>query len=629
MGVMRVLLWIPAFVAIGTAMVVPGAASSADETMGMERELRATSGEHRFVSPGEDRRDLGGEEVIVGSVPVLTDEEAALVSELGDARRRGDEAVVRRLEGELAALRGLAPEFIAGQAEDISGTVVLLGGEESGLTERWTDDVVVLGDTSYDEGNPSMATDDAGNRYAAIEVLGDTWTYIWIRRSTDNGQTWYLWVGLWSPGHVNDFTNPSIAIGEGNEDWLLLTYVEGGTRIKVWRFSLSDPSVSNLMTVEDDVLGVSHPRIVTDTNEYSVWYGYLVWNAGWLGLRQDMWMLRFSRTLNYGASWTAPTSIDNYCELFHQAADAHPDIDFGRATLHVVYDDFPPGCAGPNRDVFIRSSTNYGGSWGSEVRLTTSDMDEFDPRVAAVKSDTIGTVMVGLTRDWGTDDDVLYRFSQNGGASWGTYYCLACTEDDEHSVDLTTSFYRGMVHAAFWHEYDVVYGGTEYHSLAPGYWTILEPVNEGNWASAIYSRPTIEVNPTLPSDLEAGIAWTDYRNPTYDVYFDAAEGIDTEVGEALPVVKRDPTGSSYPNPARGATTIGYALPAPERVTMRIFDVSGRLVRVLVDGVFERAGEHEILWDGKDTGGRSAGPGVYFCRMETGSLRQTKRIVVVH
>jgi hypothetical protein len=80
----------------------------------------------------------------------------------------------------------------------------------------------------------------------------------------------------------------------------------------------------------------------------------------------------------------------------------------------------------------------------------------------------------------------------------------------------------------------------------------------------------------------------------------------------------------------GGVHIRYAIPsalAGQPVALRIFDSSGRLVRTL-DAVNRSAGVHETVWDGIDLNGQPAGWGVYFCRLDAGSSRLTRRLVVV-
>jgi hypothetical protein len=82
-----------------------------------------------------------------------------------------------------------------------------------------------------------------------------------------------------------------------------------------------------------------------------------------------------------------------------------------------------------------------------------------------------------------------------------------------------------------------------------------------------------------------------------------------------------------PNPFNPSTTIRFANPARGAVRLRVFDVSGRLVRTLVDEVRE-AGLHEATWDGRDQGGRAAASGVYLYRLDAGPISQMRSMVLM-
>ena len=74
---------------------------------------------------------------------------------------------------------------------------------------------------------------------------------------------------------------------------------------------------------------------------------------------------------------------------------------------------------------------------------------------------------------------------------------------------------------------------------------------------------------------------------------------------------------NVPNPFNPSTTIHYRLSAAGPVALNIHDLSGRRVRRLLDGRIEAAGEHAILWDGRDASGRPLASGVYFARLAVG------------
>jgi hypothetical protein len=85
--------------------------------------------------------------------------------------------------------------------------------------------------------------------------------------------------------------------------------------------------------------------------------------------------------------------------------------------------------------------------------------------------------------------------------------------------------------------------------------------------------------------------------------------------------------ANAPNPFNPATTIAFSLPQETRVWLAIYDLSGRLVRVLVDEV-RAAGSYEVPWNGANEAGKQMASGVYICRMEAGSFRETRRMTLV-
>ncbi|KPJ60588.1 MAG: hypothetical protein AMJ46_06245 [Latescibacteria bacterium DG_63] len=93
--------------------------------------------------------------------------------------------------------------------------------------------------------------------------------------------------------------------------------------------------------------------------------------------------------------------------------------------------------------------------------------------------------------------------------------------------------------------------------------------------------------------------------------------------EPVPAVCR--AHQSYPNPSSPFCTIRYEVPRPGRVLLRVFDVTGSLVRTLVDAHRE-PGSYSELWDGRADGGRQLPSGVYFYRLEAGDFLATRKMV---
>jgi hypothetical protein len=84
---------------------------------------------------------------------------------------------------------------------------------------------------------------------------------------------------------------------------------------------------------------------------------------------------------------------------------------------------------------------------------------------------------------------------------------------------------------------------------------------------------------------------------------------------------------NVPNPFNPQTVIPFEVPAPTRVTVRVFDVRGRLVRTLQDGVVP-AGSASVRWDGRDGRGQPVASGVYFVRMTAGGFSAARKVTLI-
>lgn len=85
---------------------------------------------------------------------------------------------------------------------------------------------------------------------------------------------------------------------------------------------------------------------------------------------------------------------------------------------------------------------------------------------------------------------------------------------------------------------------------------------------------------------------------------------------------------AVPNPFNPRTTISFDLPSERVVSLRIYDVAGRLVDTLLNGEWTAAGRNEIVWGGSDARGRAVSAGTYYYRLETaGSARIGKMVLL--
>ncbi|MBE2255771.1 MAG: T9SS type A sorting domain-containing protein [Ignavibacteria bacterium] len=80
---------------------------------------------------------------------------------------------------------------------------------------------------------------------------------------------------------------------------------------------------------------------------------------------------------------------------------------------------------------------------------------------------------------------------------------------------------------------------------------------------------------------------------------------------------------NYPNPFNPVTNISFDIPTDEKINLKIFDVTGREVAVLINNELKSAGQHLIKFDAS-----SLSSGVYFYMLTAGNFKETKRMIFV-
>lgn len=104
-------------------------------------------------------------------------------------------------------------------------------------------------------------------------------------------------------------------------------------------------------------------------------------------------------------------------------------------------------------------------------------------------------------------------------------------------------------------------------------------------------------------------------------------GVSTGVDEDGSAAGAERLQPPAPNPGHGATMVSYSLIEAGPVQLGVFDVSGRLVRRLIDG--ERpAGRQTITWNGTDASGSPVRAGLYYVRISGRGFRQTRAVVLL-
>jgi hypothetical protein len=80
---------------------------------------------------------------------------------------------------------------------------------------------------------------------------------------------------------------------------------------------------------------------------------------------------------------------------------------------------------------------------------------------------------------------------------------------------------------------------------------------------------------------------------------------------------------NYPNPFNPTTVIRYQTSEVSHVTLKVYDIMGRIVETLVNGIMN-VGEHRITWSAE-----GFPRGVYFYRLQVGNFTEMKKLTLVN
>jgi hypothetical protein len=81
-----------------------------------------------------------------------------------------------------------------------------------------------------------------------------------------------------------------------------------------------------------------------------------------------------------------------------------------------------------------------------------------------------------------------------------------------------------------------------------------------------------------------------------------------------------------PNPFSNSTTISFSISQSQKISVCIFDLTGRLVKTIASAQMQ-AGIHQITWNAKDENGNAVNGGVYFLRIQAGDYSETRKLIV--
>jgi hypothetical protein len=164
-------------------------------------------------------------------------------------------------------------------------------------------------------------------------------------------------------------------------------------------------------------------------------------------------------------------------------------------------------------------------------------------------------------------------------------------------------------------------------------WVTLDSNQDSLLTFANWVVPSNETTYTMticafvPGDIDTT---NDCAQKTLFALTDSIVGVEESLPISLPT--RFALHQNNPNPFSELTAISYQLKAPSHTALNVYDLSGRLVRTLVDGEKD-AGIYTVNWNRKDNFGREVSSGIYFYRLKArfghaGDFTSTKKLILL-
>jgi hypothetical protein len=144
---------------------------------------------------------------------------------------------------------------------------------------------------------------------------------------------------------------------------------------------------------------------------------------------------------------------------------------------------------------------------------------------------------------------------------------------------------------------------------------------------AVCMAPGMQVQPKITADGTGGafLVWYDFRSGTDTDIFAQRLSVNGNSAESIasPIKIR----MARPNPTKSATEFIVEIADDGQVSARVYDISGRLIRQLLNSAPLIRGSHRIPWDGRDRQGRDVPSGAYYVKVDAGAAATSHRIVI--
>ncbi|MBL0108722.1 MAG: T9SS type A sorting domain-containing protein [Ignavibacteria bacterium] len=322
----------------------------------------------------------------------------------------------------------------------------------------------------------------------------------------------------------------------------------------------------------------------------------------WFDNRDGNEEIYYKRSLDFGGSWGTDIRMTN-----NSAISRNPSVTASGSAAHVVWEDNREG----NWEIYYKGSIDEGVNWDPDTRLTNNTANSWYPSVSSSGSD----VHIVWSDDRDGNLEIYYKGSINKGVNWDADTRLTNNSAASRTPSVTVS---GQAVHVVWDDRRGGASGEIYYkrSTDAGVSWIADTQLTVNIAS---QNPSVSVSGTA-----VYVVWKDYRDGNWEIYSKQNPtgnpvgiiNINSEIPNEFSL------GQNYPNPFNPATKIKFELRNNSFTNLVIYDGLGREVETIVNEQLN-AGSYEADWNASNFPS-----GVYFYKLTTGDFSKTNKMLLI-
>jgi len=395
----------------------------------------------------------------------------------------------------------------------------------------------------------------------------------------------------------------------------------GDKQISYWAWLGADGSATPLdVEISTDNMVTWIPLYSHDLSTSSAWFNNVVSLAGY---NSPNAFVRFKGTSNYGYNF-CDMALDNIVIENIPATGIIIDVDGNTTSPGVTVVDggtIPPELLGPDtnvpavlytvtatgvNDVTVYKPVQFTGDWYCWIKVGATLLAGGNP-------------IPGATPNW--------VFT---GVDFGAKGPITIVINDNATLPVELSSFTANLTAEYFVKLNWV---SESETGLLGYRVYRSDVNDVTGSTMI---TPVMIEATNTSEQHS-YTITDTEVESGNTYWYWLESVDYNhttmhgpvsvevVGNVTPPLPQTSVlGNAYPNPFKANTNIAVTVKENETATVTIYNILGQAVRTYT----MNAGTHTINWDGRDSRNNACGSGIYFYKMSSPSLNQTKKMVIV-